>query len=82
MTKKQPVKAKDTNDKHAVLLKRKTDRNRIKDRLRKVERRIDQYIYDSTKGEAEEPVSRADPPGRTDGNPEPGGPSVFEHFFP
>ena len=38
MPKKQPVKAKDTSAKHAVLLQRKTDRKRILDRLRKEEK--------------------------------------------
>ena len=38
MPKKQPVKAKDISAKHSVLLKRKTDRNRIRDCLRKEEK--------------------------------------------
>ena len=38
MPKKQPVKAKDTSAKHAVLLQRKTDRKRILDRLRNEEK--------------------------------------------
>ena len=38
MPKKQPAAAKDTSTKHGLLRQRTTDRERIKDRLRKEEK--------------------------------------------